>query len=163
MEQEINASVLERSITLTKWPSVQPTMLPTSGTVSPSQWYLVMVLTCSVPSCPADCGRTLGCDFTSFDYLPPWPKPSGIPCTCNIVTCSCTAGFLDLSIRNQLTNFSSLLCWILLLGCGVTNTTPQDSRHGTHHRCKGGLDPSEQRQGWCIQMPKRDSVSVCHQ
>ncbi|KAF8553681.1 thiamine diphosphate-binding protein [Imleria badia] len=30
MEQEIDSSILERPITLTKWPSVQPTALPTS-------------------------------------------------------------------------------------------------------------------------------------
>ena len=33
MEQEINPSLLERPIKLNKWPSVQPTALPTPGTV----------------------------------------------------------------------------------------------------------------------------------
>lgn len=34
MEQHIDPSLLERPITLNKWPSVQPTALPSSGTVS---------------------------------------------------------------------------------------------------------------------------------
>ena len=41
MEQKIDASLLEQPITLIKWPSVHPTALPTSGTVSHSQRYLV--------------------------------------------------------------------------------------------------------------------------
>lgn len=35
MEQEIDSSLLDMPISLTKWPSVQPTALPTSGMVSP--------------------------------------------------------------------------------------------------------------------------------
>ena len=121
MEQEIDPSLLETPMALTKWPSVQPTALQISGTVSRSRWY--SALTWSVSSGATDCGRPLGCNITPFDHIPPWTKPSGVSRTRHTVAHSCASGFSNLSLGDQLAHIPPLPRWILLLDPGDSNAT----------------------------------------
>ena len=52
MEQEIDPSLLETHITLNKWPSVQPTALPTTGMT-----FHVLASSIISPTCLEWCGR----------------------------------------------------------------------------------------------------------